>query len=92
MVGRDSSPGRVLPPFLTKSHLLANVACPCGSGKAFLTCHGANPVGDVELRRSIVTAMNAAAIPPEFIYAYERTGLIVTTENRSKISAADLDE
>jgi hypothetical protein len=36
--------------------------------------------------------MRAAGIPPELVYAYERTGLIVTRENRTLMSAADLDE
>jgi hypothetical protein len=36
--------------------------------------------------------MRAAGIRPALVYAFERTGLIVTRENRHLISAADLDE
>jgi hypothetical protein len=44
------------------------------------------------LRESTTQAMRAAGIRPALIYAYERTGLLVTTENRHLISAADLNE
>jgi hypothetical protein len=44
------------------------------------------------LRESTVQAMRAAGIRPALIYAHERTGLIVTSQNRHLISAADLDE
>lgn len=44
------------------------------------------------LRKNTVEAMRAAGIKPALIYAHERTGLIVTTENRQFMSAADLDE
>ncbi len=39
-----------------------------------------------------IEAMRAAGIRPALVYAYERTGLIVTHENRHLMSAADLDE
>jgi len=45
-----------------------------------------------KVRASTVEAMRAAGIRPALMYAYERTGLIVTKENRSLMSAADLDE
>jgi hypothetical protein len=44
------------------------------------------------LRESTVQAMRAAGIRPALIYAHERPGLIVTSQNRHLISAADLDE
>ncbi|MBA3462068.1 MAG: hypothetical protein H0T46_19060 [Deltaproteobacteria bacterium] len=52
-------------------------------------------LGDDEVARvraATVEAMRAAGIRPALIYAYERTGLIVTRENRKLMSAADLDE
>ena len=52
-------------------------------------------LGDDELakvRASTIEAMVAAGIGPAVIYAYARTGLIVTRENRAMMSAADLDE
>ncbi len=45
-----------------------------------------------KLKVATIEAMRAAGIRPAVIYAYERTGLIVTRENRKLISAADLDE
>lgn len=45
-----------------------------------------------KVRASTVEAMRAAGVPPALVYAYERTGLIVTRDNRSLLSAADLDE
>ena len=45
-----------------------------------------------KIRASTIDAMRAAGIRPALIYAYERTGLIVTRENRALMSAADLDE
>ena len=44
------------------------------------------------LRVATVEAMRAAGIRPALVYAYERTGLIVTRENRHLIPASDLDE
>ena len=44
------------------------------------------------LREDTIAAMRAAGIRPALIYAYERTGLLVTSENRHLIPDADLDE
>lgn len=44
------------------------------------------------LREDSVKAMRAVGIRPALIYAHERTGLLVTTENRHLIPTADLDE
>jgi hypothetical protein len=52
-------------------------------------------LSDVEVakvRAATVEAMRAAGVRPALVYAYERTGLIVTRENRGLLSAADLDE
>jgi len=75
-----------------KKELSPNVRCPCGSGKTFPECCGAKGLNEAELRANTIGAMKAAGIAPAVIYAYERTGLIVTTENRALVSAADLDE
>jgi hypothetical protein len=69
-----------------------NVRCPCGSGRSFADCCGAKGLNEAELRVNTIAAMKAAGIAPSIIYAYERTGLIVTGENRKLMSAADLDE
>jgi hypothetical protein len=45
-----------------------------------------------KVRAATIEAMRAASIHPALVYAYERTGLIVTKANRSLMSAADLDE
>jgi len=45
-----------------------------------------------KVRASIVEAMRAAGVRPALVHAYERTGLIVTQQNRHLMSAADLDE
>ena len=45
-----------------------------------------------KVRAATIEAMRAASIRPALIYAYERTGLIVTRENRGLMSSADLDE
>lgn len=66
--------------------------CPCGSGNTFSQCCQAKDVGEAALRESTIAAMRAASLAPEFIYAYERTGLIVGSEYRNRFSAADLDE
>src|SRR5689334_16923152 len=44
------------------------------------------------LKASVVKEMRAAGVDPALIYAYERTGLLVTPEKRKLMSAADLDE
>lgn len=44
------------------------------------------------VKASTVEALRAAGVRPALIYAYERTGLLVTSENRRLMSAADLDE
>jgi hypothetical protein len=45
-----------------------------------------------KVKASTVEALRAAGARPALIYAYERTGLLVTSENRRLISASDLDE
>jgi hypothetical protein len=45
-----------------------------------------------KLKTATVEAMQAVGVDPALTYAYERTGLIITRENRKRMSAADLDE
>jgi hypothetical protein len=42
-----------------------------------------------ELQRDILSIMHAARIPPDLIYAYLRTGLMVTEDNQRYLSAED---
>ena len=44
------------------------------------------------IEHKIVEAMKEAGIDPAIIYAYEKTGRLVTEENRNLLSDADLDE
>jgi len=48
------------------------------------------PLEHVE--HQMVEAMKAAGLDPAFIYAYEKTGRIVTQDNQHLLSEADLDE
>ena len=59
---------------------------------AFSQCCQPQHIDEAALRNKTVAAMRAASLAPEFIYAYERTGLIVASEYRMRFSAADLDE
>jgi hypothetical protein len=49
------------------------------------------PLAVDELQRDILILMHRARIPPDLIYAYLRTGLIVTQDNQEYISAGDRD-
>jgi hypothetical protein len=49
-------------------------------------------VDEDKVREDTPDAMRAAGIPPALIYAYEKTGLIVTQENRSLIPDVELHE
>ncbi len=71
---------------------LADVRCPCGSGKSFGRCCQTKAVDLDALKADTLTALQAANAAPEFVYAYERTGLIVFAQYRDRFSAADLDE
>lgn len=50
------------------------------------------PVDADEQRAAIVATLRTVGVRPALVYAFERTGLLVTTENRKLISASDLDE
>jgi hypothetical protein len=39
---------------------------------------------------AMIEAMERAGIRPELIYAYRKTGLIVTTDNRHRVSSEDM--
>lgn len=47
--------------------------------------------GDI-LTSEVVNAMEKAGTPPQIIYAYRKTGLIVTESNRHLLGKADLAE
>jgi hypothetical protein len=64
--------------------------------------HGREPVegdlvffdapGPEELRSQAVEIMQRAGIDPALIYAYRKTGLMVTEDNKSLLSERDLAE
>lgn len=68
--------------------------CPCSSGRAFVACCDPKGVDGPALHAHTIDAMRASGIDPAFVYAYERTHLIVTPDHRTAgvLSAADLDE
>lgn len=75
-----------------KAKFISTVRCPCGSGKRFAACCQLVDVDLDELKANTVAALRAASAAPEFVYAYERTGLVVFAHLRDRFSAADLDE
>ncbi|MEO8839967.1 MAG: SEC-C domain-containing protein [Kofleriaceae bacterium] len=77
---------------MDRAEILANVRCPCGSGKTFAVCCQAKEIDLDALKADTITALRASGVAPEFVYAYERTGLIVVSTYRDRFSAADLDE
>jgi hypothetical protein len=77
---------------MDRAEIVANVRCPCGSGKTFARCCQAKDIDLDALRADTVTALRTTGAAPEFVYAYERTGLIVFANYRDRFSAADLDE
>jgi len=46
----------------------------------------------IEVHGKIAAGMRAADIREEIVYAYEKTGLLVTTENAKHMSRADIEE
>jgi hypothetical protein len=50
------------------------------------------PMDDHAVRVQIVNAMSVAGIAPEYIYAYQKTGLMPTTANQHLLSKVDLEE
>lgn len=46
----------------------------------------------IEMHGEIAAEMRAAGIREEIIYAYDRTGFLVTTENAKHMSRADIEE
>lgn len=50
------------------------------------------PIPVVKIEAEAVAAMERAGLPPELIYAYQQTGLIVTADNQHLLDEADLDE
>lgn len=71
---------------------LSNIRCPCGSGQPFAQCCQARDIDLDALRADTITALRSTGAAPEFVYAYERTGLVVFAQYRNRFSAADLDE
>ena len=70
------------------------VRCPCSSDRAFVACCGPKGVDGPALHAHTTEALRASGVDPAFVYAYERTHLVVTPHHRTAgvLSAADLDE
>jgi nitrogen regulatory protein PII-like uncharacterized protein len=49
-------------------------------------------VDDHAVRVQVVNAMSQAGIAPEYIYAYQKTGLMPTAANQHLLSKVDLEE
>jgi len=77
---------------MDRANSLADVRCSCGTGKDFGSCCQTEDVDLDALKADTLAALHAANASPEFVYAYERTGLIVFAQYRDRFSAADLDE
>jgi hypothetical protein len=50
------------------------------------------PMDPARLQAQIIGAMQAAGIEPAKIHAYKRTGLLVTAENATRLSAQDRED
>jgi hypothetical protein len=50
------------------------------------------PMDDHAVRVQIVNAMSQAGIAPEYIYAYQKTGLMPTTADQHLLSKVDLEQ
>lgn len=50
------------------------------------------PVAQDKLNEGIAQAMKEAGVPPQFIYAWQKTGMLVSEQNYSQFSKADLRE
>jgi hypothetical protein len=50
------------------------------------------PEGQAEVEAGLVAAMTEAGIDPAYIYAYSKTGMIVTEANQGQWSEEDLAE
>lgn len=50
------------------------------------------PIAEEKLNEGIAEAMKKAGVPPQYIYAWIQTGMLVTEQNYSQWSKADLKE
>lgn len=50
------------------------------------------PINEEKLRSEIVEALSEAGIDPVLVYAYHKTGLLVSEDNVHLLSAEDLEE
>lgn len=69
--------------------------CPCGSRETFEDCCEPKGVDGRALHAVTVESLRAAGADPAFVYAYERTHLLITAEFRAQHAleaATDLDE
>jgi hypothetical protein len=45
-----------------------------------------------KIKQDVIAAMRVAGIPPQFIYAYERTGFLLLEEGYERLSPEDKAE
>lgn len=50
------------------------------------------PIAEETLTEGLADAMKKAGLPPHFIYAWQKTGMLVTEQNYSQWSKKDLKE
>jgi hypothetical protein len=50
------------------------------------------PLNDLKMMEAIVSAMAASGTPPVIIFAYSRTGFMVSTGNKERFGKEQLDE
>lgn len=49
-------------------------------------------ISDADLERETLRVMRAAKSPPSLVYAYRKTGRILTQDNKDKLTAAEMEE
>lgn len=50
------------------------------------------PASEEELKRTILGVLQRAKMPPEYIYAFEKTGRLVNEGNKSQLTAEEIAE
>jgi hypothetical protein len=50
------------------------------------------PVSEIDIHQTILSALIKAGSPPEFIYAFKKTGRLVTESNQHFLSPAEYQE
>lgn len=61
---------------------------PSSSWKADRLTHGPNP-DDTASRQSVIDSLIAEGVPPHIVYAFRKTGMLVTTQMYGQLSEED---